>query len=60
MAFDSDLRNLIVATRKASPPIDDALEQQREKLRMKRKLAEVPESETSHRSSDEAQTAKPG
>ena len=40
MAFDKDLRNLIVATKKAAPPIGDALEQQREKLRMKRKMTE--------------------
>jgi hypothetical protein len=40
MAFDKDLRDLIVATKKASPPIGDALEQQRKKLRMKRKMAD--------------------
>jgi hypothetical protein len=45
MAFDKDLRNLIVATKKASPPINDALEKQRKKLRMKRKMAEVIDDE---------------
>jgi hypothetical protein len=46
MAFDKDLRNLIVATPKASPPIGDALERQREKLRMKRKMSEGTEAKS--------------
>jgi hypothetical protein len=57
MPFDRDLRNLIVAT-KASPPIDDALKQQREKLRMKRKIAEHADTDIdSHTPPDEVQKA---
>jgi len=58
MAFDRDLRNLIVATKKASPAIEDALKQQRQKLRMKRKLAEHTDTDAdSLTPSDEVQKA---